>query len=165
MITVRKTTENEVILLSEIQKQAFMPLYERYHDEGNPYLRGSEDIEKRLNTEYFRCFTICNDEEIVGAIWYKCKGKCPFLDQLHAGEYYLQRIFIKPEHQCKRIAQKAILLCEKEFSDAKYFSVDFPEDLIKNRRCYEKAGFCDSGKRLEVEPGLTLACFEKFIKE
>ena len=47
--------------------------------------------------------------------------------------------------------------------DAKLFSVDFPEDLPKNRRCYEKAGFCDTGKRLEAEPGLVLACFEKRV--
>jgi len=55
------------------------------------------------------------------------------------------------------------LLCEKDFPDAKLFSVDFPEDLIKNRRCYEKAGFKDTGKRLEAEPGLILACFEKHL--
>ncbi len=161
MIKVRATNENEAFLLLEIQRQAFLPLYERYHDEGNPYNRGIEDITNRLNTPYFRYFTVFEDGEIVGGIFYKCEGQRPFDEQLHEGEYYLQRVYIKPERQCKGIAQTAILLCEKEFMDAKSFYVDFPEDLLKNRRCYEKAGFCDTGMRLEVEPGLVLACFKK----
>jgi len=73
----------------------------------------------------------------------------------------LQRIYIKPEHQCKGIAQTAILLCEREFPKASGFFVDFPEDLVKNKRCYEKAGFADTGKRLQVQPGLVLACYSK----
>lgn len=113
MIEVRTTTEEEAFLLSEIQKQAFLPLYERYHDKGNPCLRGIEDIVKRLNSVYFRYFTIFEDEEVVGGVLYKCKGKGPFFEQLCEGEYYLQRIYIKPERQCRGIAQTAILLCEK----------------------------------------------------
>lgn len=161
MIKIKTTIEQDVQVLTEIQKQAFFPLYEKYHDKGNPCLRGAEDVANRLNSPSFRYFTIFENEEIVGGVLYKCKGKGQFFDELQDGEYYLQRIYIKPERQCKKIAQKAILLCEKEFTNAKYFSVDFPEDLIKNRKCYEAAGFCDTGKRMEAEPGLVLACFEK----
>lgn len=164
MIRVRTTTEDEAFLLSEIQREAFLPLYERYHDEGNPCLRGIEDVARRLGSTDFRYFTILDDEEIVGGVLYKCKGKGPFFEQLNEGEYYLQRVYIRPERQCEGIAATAILLCEKEFSDVKMFSVDFPEDLVKNRRCYEKVGFCDTGKRSEAVPGLVLACFEKHIK-
>lgn len=163
MVSIRNTIEQEAQVLSEIQKQAFLPLYEKYHDEGNPCLRGIEDVANRLNSPFFRYYTIFEDEEIVGGVLYKCKGKCPFFDALKEGEYYLQRVYIKPDRQCNKIAQKAILLCEKEFSDAKSFYVDFPEDLIKNRKCYEKAGFRDTGKRLEAEPGVVLACFEKHL--
>ena len=164
MIKVRVTTKEEAAVLSEIQRQAFLPLYERYHDEGNPCLRGVEDVTKRLDSPQFRYFTILENEEIVGGILYKCKGKGPFFEQLAEGEYYLQRVYIKPERQCEGIAQTAILLCEKELLDATKFFVDFPEDLTKNRRCYEKAGFMDTGKRLEAEPGLIRACFEKHLK-
>ncbi|MBQ8404380.1 MAG: hypothetical protein IJX55_08170, partial [Clostridia bacterium] len=71
--------------------------------------------------------------------------------------------YIKPEKQCKRIAQRAILLCEKELPDAKCFLVDFPGDLMKNKRCYEKVGFMDTGKRLKVQQNLVLACYEKYL--
>lgn len=163
-ISIRPTKEIEALELCNIQKAAFFPLYERYHDESNPYLRGVEDIANRLNSEYFRYFTIFSDEEIVGGVLYKCKGKTPFFKSLKEGQYYLQRVYIKPEHQCKKIAQTAILLCEKEFPNATSFFVDFPEDLVKNRRCYEKAGFIDTGKRLQEQPDLVLACFEKHIR-
>lgn len=163
MIHIKPTTQAEALLLSEIQKQAFRPIYEQYHDEGNPCLRGVEDVANRLDCDYFRYFTIFEDEEIVGGVLYKCKGKGPFFGQLNQGEYYLQRIYIRPERQCSGIASTAILLCEKEFPDAKMFCVDFPEALGKNRRCYEKAGFSDTGKRAEAEPGLVLAYFEKHL--
>ena len=163
-ISVRQTEENEALELCSIQKAAFLPLYEKYRDEGNPYLRGVEDVINRLNSDYFRYFTILSDEEIVGGILYKCKGRTPFTEGLEEDQYYLQRVYVKPEYQCKRIAQTAIILCEKEFPNAKSFLVDFPEDLIKNRRCYEKAGFVDTGKRLKVQSDLILACFEKIIK-
>ena len=160
-ISIRTTQENESPELCNIQKGALLPLYEKYQDEGNPYLRGVEDIANRLRSAYFRYFTIFLDEEIVGGVLYKCKGGTSFLENLEEGQYYLQRIYIKPEQQCKKIAQTAILLCEKEFPHANCFFVDFPEDLMKNRRCYEKAGFVDTGKRLQVQPGLVLASFEK----
>lgn len=163
MVAIRRTTHEEASELLKLQAEAFLPLYERYHDEGNPCLRGIEDITKRLNSPNFRYYTILEDDKIVGGIFYKCKGKGPFFDQLNDGEYYLQRVYVKAERQSKGVASRAILLCEKEFSDAKLFSVDFPEDLEKNRRCYEKAGFSDTGKRIEAQPGLILACFEKHL--
>ena len=66
-------------------------------------------------------------------------------------------------HSLVSLPKDPILLCEKELSDAKSFLVDFPEDLIKNKRCYEKVGFTDTGKRLTVQPNLVLACYEKFL--
>jgi len=162
-ITIRSTTVNEALTLSKIQKEAFLPLYEKYHDEDNPCLRGVEDVVNKLNSDCFHYFTIFLEDEIVGGILYKCKGRTPFVDSLENGQYYLQRVYIKPEKQCKRIAQNAILLCEKEFSDAKCFLVDFPEDLMKNKRCYEKAGFMDTGKRVTIQENLVLACYEKHL--
>lgn len=164
-ITIRPTKENEASELCAIQKAAFLPLYERYHDEGNPCLRGVEDITKRLTSDIFCYFTILADGEIVGGIFYRCKGSTPFVKCLAEGQYYLQRIYIKPEVQCKGIAQTAILLCEKEFPDAKHFFVDFPEDLEKNKRCYEKVGFVDTGDRLTIQPNLVLASFEKIYSD
>lgn len=161
MIEVRLTKPEEAPVLAEIQRRAFEPLYERYHDEGNPCLRGEEDVLRRLNSPVYRYFTILDDDAIVGGVLYRCAGQTPAGEELGSGRIYLQRVYVEPALQGKGIAQKAILLCEAKMPEWKYCSVDFPEDLEKNRRCYERAGFEDTGIRVEVQPGLTLAYFEK----
>ncbi len=72
--SIRITVPSEAEKLSQIQKAAFKPLYDKYHDEGNPFLRGPEDILRRLN-KFNRHFTILHDEEIVGGIFYRLYGK------------------------------------------------------------------------------------------
>lgn len=160
---IRQTLPSDVDILWAYQKAAFLPIYERYRDAGNPYLRGTEDISQRLDSPTFRYFTILDDGEIVGGVLYRCAGSTPFIEKLNKGEYYLTRIYINPDFQCKGIGKQAILLCEKEFHDATKFYIDFPKELDKNRRCYESAGFYSSGKELEVELGLVLVAYEKKI--
>lgn len=161
MVTVRKMQAEDVKTLWSIQKAAFLPLYEKYGDKGNPALRDETDIERRIGSEFFCAFTVLFGSEIVGGLWYKVKGSCNGCDALGDGKYYLQRVFIRPDMQSRGIAQRAIMKTESFFSDAAAFYVDFPEDIQKNRRCYEKAGYMDTGKRVKVTEGLVLACFEK----
>lgn len=161
-ISIRLTVPSEAEELCRIQKSAFKPLYEMYHDEGNPYLRGVEDILRRLN-ENNRYFTILYGDEIVGGIVYRSKGKRTPYIELEEGEYYLGRVYIKPELQGKGIGRTAILLCEKEFTDAKTFYVDFPKDLGKNRKCYSNAGYFDTGEVLIMEGNPPLAMFKKAV--
>lgn len=163
MIRIRPTTFSDASLLCRIQQQAFLPLYERYHDEHNPCLRGEEDITSRLTSSTFRYFTILNDGNIVGGIFFKCAGSIPHHGKLQNGEYYLQRIYILPSHQGQKIAQTAIRLCEETFTDAVAFFVDFPSDLVKNRRCYEAAGYKDTGETMHVGNNLTLSIYEKHL--
>ena len=162
-ITVRPTTENEAEELCRLQQAAFKPLYEKYKDDGSPALRGIEDIIGKMNSPVHKYFTIFLDGEIVGGIVYKCKGAAVFDRTLGEGEYYLNRVYIRPDIQSKGVAKTAILLCEKEFTDARKFYVDFPADLDKNRRCYENAGYVDSGKRITIQEGLSLAFYEKQV--
>ena len=163
MITLRETTIEDVNALTAIQQNAFLPLCEKYHDAGNPCLRDERDILCRLNNPKFLYLTILYDEKIVGGILYRIKGSTPFVKNLRWGKYYLGRVYISPEYQNKGIATEAILQSEKLLKKPKKLYVDFPEDLDKNRKCYTKCGYRDTGKRLEVEPGLILACFEKRI--
>jgi len=168
MITVTPTTADDAEILAGIQKEAFRPLYERYHDERNPHLRGAEDITRRLNRAEYRYFTIREDGKIVGGIYYVCTGSTPFLPVLAADECYLGRIYIAPERQGYHIAREAIRMTVDKFPAARRFYVDFPMDLEKNRRCYASAGFRDTGRRMEIENGkLTLAfyCMEREVQK
>ena len=161
MLKIRNTTLADAEILADIQRAAFWPIYDIYHDAENPCLRGPEDISRRLDSPVFRCFTIEYNDDIVGGLLYRCSGATPFMDELPRDKYYLTRAYIRPDMQSKHIAREAILMCENEFPGAKAFHVDFPEQLEKNRKCYEACGFKDTGKRLEAEPGLVLACYEK----
>ena len=161
MISIRPTVSGDADVLCALQQAAFRPLYERYHDVGNPFFRGPEDILRRLDNPIFRYFTILDGEEIVGGIVYRSEGGTPFVDALRPGEYYLLRLYVKPDCQSRGVGKAAILLCEEELPDATKYYVDFPTDLEKNRKCYMGAGYHDSGKSLEVEPGLVLAAYEK----
>ena len=145
------------------KKAVFLPLLEKYSDAGNPALRDEGDISRRIGGGYVSCFTILLEEKIVGELWYKIKGASVEEENPGEGKNYLQRVCIDPSFQCRGIAKKAILLSEAYFEDAKMLYVDFPEDLAKNRECYEKAGYRDTGKRVPVQEGLALACFERKI--
>ena len=164
-ISIRITNPCEAEELSWIQKAAFKPLYERYHDRRNPYLRGPEDILCRLN-KLNRHFTILCDGKIVGGIFYRLYGRRSPSDEIGEGEYYLGRIYIHPDYQNKGIARDAIPLCEKEFPDARFYFVDFPEDMVKNRRCYQSAGYCETGERVRLdEDAPVLAIFKKTVRD
>jgi len=157
MITIRPTIPEDAPVLARIQKQAFRPLYLRYHDESTPYLRGMEDITRRLNIPHFRYFTIEEEGEIVGGVLYKCIGYIPLKGELRRGEYCLQRVYVRLKCQNRKIAQTAIRLCEEQMPEFHTFYVDYPEDLPQNRRCYEAAGYRDTNQRLQVKPELVLA--------
>lgn len=161
-VTIHPTLPAEAELLATIQKAAFKPLYDRYRDEGNPYLRGPEDILCRLNRNY-RQYTIECDGETVGGILYRLHGKRRPFDPLTEGEYYLGRIYVHPLYQNRGIAAEAIRLCEQEFPDATAYYVDFPADMDKNRRCYEKVGFADTGMETRTPGEPVIALYKKTV--
>lgn len=154
-IVLRNTELTEAEKLAEIQKSAFMPLYEVYHDEGNPCLRGSEDIAIRLeHPEDFIYRSIYCDNQLAGGFCYRIVG---------GGRYYLQRIYVSPKFHGKGIASSAIIIFEKELSDATLFTLEFPVDRVMNKRCYEKAGYVDTGKREQISQNLVLAHYERKV--
>jgi ribosomal protein S18 acetylase RimI-like enzyme len=64
--------------------------------------------------------------------------------------------------QRKGIASRAIILCESAFPYASRWTTDFPTNQIANKRCYEKAGYSDTGDIWEQSNGrIVLAIYEK----
>ena len=144
--------------LITIQKQAFNRLYDIYHDEGSPYLRGSDEIAVWFSRPNWYVYKIHMDGVLCGGVSFCERNGMP-------GVYYLARIYILPELQGKGIASKAILLCEATVSNANKWTLDYPMNEIANRRCYEKAGYKDTGERREQSNGaITLAYMEKIME-
>ena len=139
--------------LAAIQRQAFKRLYDLYHDEGSPYLRGADEIMRWMESSNWRVYKIHADGILCGGVSF-CE-RTP-------GEYYLARVYVLPELQGNGIASAAILLCESTVTNATRWSLDYPADQIANRRCYEKAGYVDTGERREQSGGaITLGYMEK----
>jgi ribosomal protein S18 acetylase RimI-like enzyme len=158
-IEIIPATAGDAEALIAIQQKAFKRLYDIYRDEGSPYLRGTDEIEKWLSWPNSYVYKIFADGELVGgvAFWERRGQGLP-------GEYYLARIYILPEMQGKGIASTAIRLCEAMVYNANRWSLDFPIDQIANRRCYEKAGYTDMGETREQSEGkIVLALYEKRI--
>jgi len=143
--------------LAGIQKRAFKRLYDIYHDEGSPYLRGADEIIRWLGRPNWRVYKINTGGMLCGGVSF-------FEIEDRPGEYYLARIYILPEYQSRGIASAAILMCEATVSNAVRWFLDYPEDQPANRRCYEKAGYADTGERREQSGGaIKLAYMEKPI--
>jgi len=138
--------------LIAIQEAAFKRLYDIYRDERSPYLKGIPEYMKWMDMHGVSYFKIYADDVLCGGAAYYKRAE---------GEYYLARLYIHPEFQGRGIATAAIGQCEKMFTDAKHYTVDFPIDRIANRRCYEKAGYHDTGNRKIINDRLTLAIYEK----
>lgn len=158
-ITLLPATAADADVLVAIQRKAFKRLYDIYHDDGNPYLRGSDEIIRWLKRPNCKVFRIHADGVLVGGVAAWERNGLP-------GEYYLARVYILPEMQNKGIATQAVLLCEAEFPNASRWTLDFPADQDANRRCYEKAGYLDTGETREQSEGkITLALYEKRISK
>jgi len=158
-VEILPATMEDAESLVFIQKKAFKRLYDIYHDEGNPYLRGADEIAVWLSRPNSYVYKIMADKQLVGGVsfWERKEQGLP-------GVYYLARIYVTPELQGKGIASKAIYLCEETVMNANTWTLDFPVDQPANRRCYEKAGYFDTGERREQSNGkITLAYMEKII--
>lgn len=152
-VTLEKATMADADALVNIQKQAFERLYNIYHDDTNPYLRGTEEFERWFGRGH-HVYKIYADGILAGGITVFDRG---------ADGYYLARIYILPELQRKGIAKRAIELCENNYPDVCRWFLDYPEDQIANKRCYEGCGYVDTGSRRAMNEKLILVDAEKLI--
>lgn len=154
-VTLQIATAAHAKILVSMQREAFKRLFEQYLDAGSPYLRGPDEIMRWLERPTCKVFLILADGEPVG-------GMAAWERNGQPGTCYLARIFVRPAWQNKGIATRAILLCEAAFPNASRWTLDFPVDQPANRRCYEKAGYLDTGETRQQSDGrITLALFEK----
>jgi len=154
IISIHLANVDDAESLTAIQTQAFERLYQIYQDEGNPYLRGSNEMKYQIENSTLDIYKIFADGSLCGGMSIRNNGN---------GEYYLHRIYVLPHLQGKGIAGKSIELCEKNYPDAKRWKVDFPIDQLANKKCYENCGYCDTGLRDTLTDKLTLAFYEKVV--
>jgi len=153
-VTLECATGAGAEMLLTLQKEAFAPLYALYQDEISPFMQDVEYIHRRLAFDNASYWKIYADGMLCGGIYTFKKGE---------GLYRLGIMNVLPAFQGKGIGRQAIALAEAAVPDALEWELDFPIDQAKNRKCYENAGYMDSGRRVVINERLSLAYMRKYV--
>ena len=138
-----------------MQKICFKKHFETYQDHsGSPYTEVLEKMVFRINYEKGSYYKIVSSNTLIGGIW---------VFEKEAKIYRVGIIYIIPEYQSKGVGQKALAMAENLHPDAAGWELDCPEDLIVNRRCYEKSGYKLTGEKEIINDKLTLVCYKKEV--
>lgn len=155
-VSLTKIKMEEAKLYLAMQQEAFRPLYERYRDEGSPFLEPLSKMEARLENPIVDSYWIWEGEARAGSIWVIRQGVWDFA-------FYLARLFILPKLQGRGLAQAAIRLVEEMYGPGRW-GVDTIAEEPGNCYLYEKMGYHPTGRLQPVNERLTLIFYEKTVE-
>lgn len=169
-------TVDDAELIHNMKYRAFLPLYEKYHDDETTPV--NEKIDKVIyqlthsNSEYY---LIRSGEEKVGAIRVarnikqnRDSGNCDNNRNHEQGEpeyvqdvLFISPLFILPEYQNRGIGQTAIRKVFDLYPNAVTWRLDTIKQEKGNCHLYEKCGFVRTGGEHIVNENMTLVDYEK----
>lgn len=152
-VKIEEAREDELEQLHAMQIESFMPLYEKYHDEGSPALDSLDRIKNKAKAANRKYYFIVKDGARVGALNAGNKG-----DDLSA--FYISPIFILPRYQNLGIGYVAIQKVFEQFPEAKTWKLDTILQEKGNCHLYEKCGFKRVGNEHVVNENMTLIDYE-----
>ena len=162
-VILKLATEKEAGLLHQMQCEAFLPLYEKYHDdEMNPAKESLEKVMWRITGANGEYYLIQVDGEPVGAIRVARKKvqrgeEKVFLSNVQ----YISPMFVLPKYQNQGIAQDAIKKAFELYPDTITWKLDTIKQEPVNCHLYEKCGFVRTGKEHIIKENMTLIDYEK----
>lgn len=140
--------------LHDIQIRAFQGLLEKYRDYNtNPAAEPLEKIVSRMRMENSYYYFIVVEGEAVGFIRIQNNG----------ADCKVSPICILPEYQGWGYAQRAMLEAEKLYPQAVSWELGTIKEEQKLCYFYEKLGYRRTGKETSIQPGMTIAGYEKII--
>ena len=151
-VTLRKATMDDAQLLWDMQRTAFRALYERYRDEGSPYLEPIESTQGRLMQPVTHYYVILADGQPVGGIRVRDFGA--------ERDKILGPLYVLPERRGEGIAQRAIRLAEDIHGGTGWF-LDTIEQEKGNCHLYEKLGYRRTGGSHVINERMTLVDYQK----
>lgn len=158
MTTLISVTEIDIPLLWQMQKEAFMPLLEKYRDyDTSPAAVTLDEVKRKLaRPEMLGCWFILEDGEKVGSFYVKRS------DPIREGvlRFFLSNVFVLPTFQNRGIAQRAIHLVEEKFPPGDWLLYTIEEEP-GNCHLYEKVGYRKNDTRMTVNERMTLIGYEK----
>ena len=154
-VKLEEVREDEIPQLHEMQVQSFMPLYEKYHDEGSPAIETVERVRSRAMQENRKYYFILKDGARVGAVNVGRKSPDP------EEAFYISPIFILPKYQDQGIGYVAIQKAFALHPEAKVWKLDTILQEPGNCHLYEKCGFVRVGEEHVINEDMTIIDYEK----
>lgn len=136
-----------------MEKEAFAPLYQKYRDEGSPYLEPLSKVQQKLSFLGGSYYWITAEGERVGAVWVGVRSP---------GVFHLGPLFICPRWQNRGFAQAALLQLEALLGPGTW-QLDTLLQEPGNCHLYEKLGYIRTGGEKKVNDRLTLIDYEKTV--
>ena len=147
--------DDELTQLLEMQKEAFKPLYEKYHDDGNPYLENLERIQGRAARPNRHYYFIVKDGARVGAI------NVGHNDPNEKKISFVSPLFILPKFQNQKIGYVALQQIFSLYPEVTLWRLETILQEPANCHLYEKCGFVRTGEETIVNDKMTLIMYER----
>lgn len=146
-------TEKDAELLHQMKYEAFLPLYEKYHDdETSPVKEQMEKVIRCIQMENSDYYLIKFQKEFVGGVR---------VVERQVGIFHISPIFILPQFQNQGIGYLAIKMLVTTYPQAITWRLDTILEEKGNCILYEKCGFIKTGKKNKITENMTLIDYEK----
>ena len=152
-ISLSKATANDAEELLAIQKEVFLPLYEKYQDhETSPVNQSMEKFLRRFDIgDYYK---ILYQNNLVGSV---------FVYEKEPGVMRFHIINILRKFQNKGIAQEVMKRLEIMYPQAECWELETILSEKRNCYLYEKMGYVQSGELKVINDKMTLVSYKKSL--
>jgi len=158
-ITLTQATAADAQLIHAMQCEAFLPLYERYHDDAtSPAKEPVGMVEARLRDKNTVYYMIAADSRTVGAVRV-VNGGAANGKQI----YRISPLFILPAFQNRGIGYSVLQTLFSRYNDADIWRLSTLKQEKGNCHLYEKCGFRKTGAEIPVNDCMTIIDYEKKV--
>lgn len=152
-IVVSRFRACDIDTVYKIQRAAFRPLYDQYHDDGtSPYLEDKETVLRKYTREGTVGYLILCDGTAAGAVRVSTDDD---------NSARISALCVLPEYQGRGISQRALLEIEKRHPGVERWFLDTILQEAGNCHLYEKLGYKRTGKTEMINEKMTLVRYEK----
>ncbi len=153
-IEIVSVKESDVDTVFGIQRAAYKPLYEKYHDgDLNPYMECRETVLRKYMRTGTKGYLFLLNGEPVGAV--------RIIVYPESKSAKVSALGVLPQYQGRGIAQQALLKIEKIHNNVERWFLDTILQEAGNCHLYEKIGYKRTGKIQVINEKMTLVFYEK----
>ena len=151
---LEEVREDEIPQMYEMQIESFMPLYEKYHDEGSPAIESIDRVRGRAARPNRKYYFIVKDGARVGAI------NIGHNDPEEKKVAFISPLFILPKYQNKGMGYVAIRKAFEMLPEVTTWKLETILQEPANCHLYEKCGFVRVGEEKIINDKMTLIDYE-----